>query len=79
MYGECEGSQNKKIVMVSIRKGPWERRHGTKRSDKEKSATQEENRNTYHDLHTDLYVTLYIVALVTQCYLSCLQTYVKFH
>ena len=31
--------------MVSIRKGPWERRHGTKRRDEEKSATQEENHN----------------------------------
>ena len=45
MYGECEGSQDKKIVMVSIRKEPQERRHGTKRRDKEKSTTQEENHN----------------------------------
>ena len=45
MYGECERSQDKKIVMVSIRKGPQERRCGTKRRDEEKSATQEENRN----------------------------------
>ena len=45
MYSECEGSQDKKIVMVSIRKGPWERRHGMKRRNKEKSAIQEENCN----------------------------------
>ena len=45
MYGECEGSHDKKIMMVSIGKGPQERRHGTKRRDKEKSATQEENHN----------------------------------
>ena len=45
MYSECKGSQDKKIVMVSIRKGPWERRCGMKRSDEEKSATQEENCN----------------------------------
>ena len=30
MYSECEESQDKKIVMVSIRKGPQERRYGTK-------------------------------------------------
>ena len=46
MYGECEGSQDKKIMMVSIGKGPWERRHGTKGRDEEKSTTQEENHNT---------------------------------
>ena len=45
MYGECEGSQDKKIVMVSIRKGPRERRYGMKRRDEKKSATQEENCN----------------------------------
>ena len=45
MYGECEGSQDKKIVMVCIGKGPQERRHGTKGGNKEKSTTQEENRN----------------------------------
>ena len=45
MYGECEGSQDKKIVMVSIGKGPRERRCGTKGRNEEKSATQEENRN----------------------------------
>ena len=31
--------------MVSIGKEPRERRHSTKRRDKKKSATQEENRN----------------------------------
>ena len=46
MYGECEGSQDKNIVMVSIRKGPQERRCGTKRRDEKKSATQEENSNS---------------------------------
>ena len=45
MYSECEGSQDKKIMMVSIGKGPQERRCGTKGRDEEKSATQEENRN----------------------------------
>ena len=45
MCGECEGSQDKKIVMVSIRKGPWERRCSMKRRDEEKSTSQEENRN----------------------------------
>ena len=49
-YGECEGSQDKKIVMVSIRKGPWERRRGMKRRDEEKSTTQEENYNTWQTL-----------------------------
>ena len=32
-------------MMVSIGKGPQERRHGMKGRDEEKSATQEENRN----------------------------------
>ena len=32
-------------MMVSIGKGPWERRRGMKRSDEEKSTTQEENHN----------------------------------
>ena len=45
MYGECEGSQDKKIMMVSIGKGPQERRCGMKGRDEEKSATQEENHN----------------------------------
>ena len=45
MYGECEGSQDKEIMMVSITKGPQERRRGVKRRDEEKSATQEENCN----------------------------------
>ena len=45
MYGECEGSQDKKIVIISIRKGPQERRCGTKGRDEEKSAVQEENHN----------------------------------
>ena len=45
MYGECEGSHDKKIMMVSIGKGLRERRHGMKGRDEEKSATQEENRN----------------------------------
>ena len=35
-------------MMVSIRKGPQERRCGTKGRDKEKSAAQEENHNTAH-------------------------------
>ena len=52
MYSECEGSQDKKIVMVSIRKGPQERRHGTKRRDEEKRATQEENHNNHLHSHT---------------------------
>ena len=47
MYGECKGSQDKKIVMISIRKGPWERRCGMKGQDEEKSTAQEENHNTY--------------------------------
>ena len=46
MYTECKGSQDKKIVMISIRKGPWERRCGTKGRDEEKSTAQEENCNT---------------------------------
>ena len=33
-------------MMISIRKGPRERRHGTKGQDEEKSAAQEENHNT---------------------------------
>ena len=51
--------QSRKIVMVSIRKGPRERRHGTKRRDEEKSATQEENCNsrTLIDMTTNLDVT----------------------
>ena len=35
--------------MVSIRKGPQERRHGMKRGDEKKSATQEENCNIFKD------------------------------
>ena len=46
MYGECERSQDKKIVMIDVKKGPWKERCGMKRRNKEKSATQEENRNT---------------------------------
>ena len=46
MYGECEGSQDKKIMMVSIGKGPQEWRCGMKGRDEEKSTTQEENRNS---------------------------------
>ena len=38
MYGECEGSQNKEIVMVSVTKGSRKRRHSMKRRDEEKSA-----------------------------------------
>ena len=45
MYSECEGSQDKEIVMVSVTKGSWERRCSMKRRDEEKSATKEENRN----------------------------------
>ena len=45
--------------MVSIRKGPQERRCGTKRRDEEKSTTQEENRNsrTLVDVTTNLDMT----------------------
>ena len=50
MYGECKGSQDKKIVMIRIRKGPQERRCGTKGRDEEKSAAQEENHNSYRGL-----------------------------
>ena len=46
MYSECDRSQNKKIMMVRIEKGLWERRRGTKGRDEEKSTTQEENRNS---------------------------------
>ena len=60
-YGECERSQDKKIVMIDVRKGPQEERCGMKRRNEEKSTAQEENHNrilaferTYHDLHTDL-------------------------
>ena len=45
MYSECEGFQDKKIMMVSIGKGPQERRHGMKGRNEEKSATQKENCN----------------------------------
>ena len=45
MYGECEGSHDKKIMMVSIGKGLQERRCGIKGRDEEKSTIQEENRN----------------------------------
>ena len=45
MYSESEGSQDKKIVMIGIRKGLWKRRCGMKRRNKEKSTTQEENCN----------------------------------
>ena len=45
MYSECEGSQDKKIVMIGVRKGPQERRCGMKRRNEEKSAAQEENHN----------------------------------
>ena len=34
-----------KLVMISIRKGPWERRCDMKGQDEEKSAAQEENCN----------------------------------
>ena len=40
--------------MVSIGKGPWERRHGRKRRDEEKSAAQEANCNTMEELHVHL-------------------------
>ena len=46
MYSESEGSQDKKSVMISVRKGPQERKCGMKRRNKEKSTTQEENCNT---------------------------------
>ena len=45
MYSESEGSQDKKIVMIGVRKGPQERRCGMKGQDKEKSTAQEENYN----------------------------------
>ena len=38
-------------MMISVRKGPQERRCGTKRRNKEKSTTQEENCNK-HDMHS---------------------------
>ena len=38
-------SQDKKIVMIGVRKGPQEGRYGTKRRNKEKSTAQEENHN----------------------------------
>ena len=47
-YGEYKGSQDQKIVMVSITKGSQERKHSMERRDEEKSATQEENRNIIH-------------------------------
>ena len=50
-YGECEGSQDKKIVMVSIEKGLRKRRCHMKGRDEEKSATQEENHNRFHLLY----------------------------
>ena len=50
MHGECKGSQDKKIMMVSIGKGPWKRRCGTKERYEEKSTTQEENHNRYRPL-----------------------------
>ena len=54
-YSECERSQDKKIVMIGVRKGPWEGRCGTKRRNKEKSAAQEENCNNWHGVCTCLY------------------------
>ena len=45
MYGECKGSQDKEIVMISIRKESQERRCSMKGQDEEKSAAQEENHN----------------------------------
>ena len=53
MYSECKGSQDKKIVMIGIRKGPWERRCGTKRRNKEKSTAQEENHNRNDQIRYD--------------------------
>ena len=41
-----EGSQDKKIVMIGIREGSQEGRHGTKRKYKEKSAAKKENCNS---------------------------------
>ena len=29
VYSECERSQDKKIVMIDVRKGPWEGRYST--------------------------------------------------
>ena len=46
MYGECEGSQDKKIVMIGIREGYWKGRCGMKRRYKEKSIAKEENCNS---------------------------------
>ena len=45
MYSECKGSQDKKIVMIGIRKGLQKRRCGMKGQDEEKSTAQEENCN----------------------------------
>ena len=58
MYGECEGSQDKKIMMVSIGKGPRERRRGTKGRYEEKSTTQEENHNNniQYQVHETIHV-----------------------
>ena len=44
---ESERSQDKKIVMIGVRKGSQEGRCGTKRRNKEKSTTQKENHSTY--------------------------------
>ena len=46
MYSKCEGSQDKKIVMIDIREGSQEGIHGTKRRYKEKSTAKEENCNS---------------------------------
>ena len=46
-YSECERFQDKKIVMIGVRKGTQEGRYGTKRRNEEKSAAQEENHNTW--------------------------------
>ena len=46
MYSKCEGSQDKKIVIIGIRERSQEGRQGTKRRYKEKSTAKEENCNS---------------------------------
>ena len=50
MYGECEGPQDEKVMMVSMREGSWEGRCSTKRRYKEKSTVKEENCNIYSEV-----------------------------
>ena len=61
MYSEHEGSQDKKIVMIGVRKGPQEGRCGTKRRNKENSAAQEENHNSLMANLVLLNLTLFLM------------------